>query len=282
MFSGNRGAALLSQGSQTIMAYIKIPVLGILGFVFGSCITIIITLIFIPASEFWPSSYEDRVVYTREIMLNYNFSFLPTLLRLNKTATTNKTFVIEEEYLRQRASILCYSIEEEMDDLKHARLILDTWSAHCDHMIMFYTNYRFMETLHPKYKPPHKSTVELVYLSSHNSTIKSLFSVLQKHLQTYQWFTYVPPKVFLIPNNLRYFLVSSKLNSKEITFSGKPDISRLTGTWAVSMKSPLTMSNGAITKAMNKNDASCLNDYIQGKFVLVILVMIFSTRYQVP
>lgn len=247
-----------------IMTYIKIPVLGILGFIFGSCITIIITLLFIPAREFWPSSYEDRVGYIREITRNHGFNFVPTLKRLNKTVP-DESFLTEGDYLKERAAILCYSIEQEADNEKHAQMILDTWGKHCNHMIMFHTNVRFMETLHPKYKPPHSKSVELVYIGSSNSTIRSLFSTLHKHLDKYHWFTYVPPKVYLMPDNLRYFLVSSRLNPKDVTFSGRPDISKLTGTWAVSMKSPLTMSKGAIAAAMDTNDESCLNDYIQGE-----------------
>lgn len=243
------------------MTYVRIPVLGILGFLFGCCITVIITLLFIPAREFWPSIYEDRLSYTRQLTLHDNFTFLPSLLRLNQTVQ-NKTYITESDYLKKKAAILCYSIEQEADDEAHARLILDTWAQHCDKTIMFYTSPRFYEKLKPKYKE--SSTIQIVYIDPSNSTIQSLFGVLEKHMKSYQWFAYVPSKVFLMPDNLRYYLVSSKLDPRTVVFAGRPDISRLTGTWAVSLKSPLLMSVGAVSEAMNKRDSNCLSENIQG------------------
>lgn len=242
----------------------RVPCIGILGFLFGCCITVIIALIFIPANEFWPSTYENRLYYVEELTVKYKFIYRSAFSTFNKSASrVNRTFESEEDHLRLRAKMLCYSVEQEADDETHASLILATWAQHCDKTIMFYTSPRLLDKLHPLHL--RTTPIELVYVDPSNSTIGTLVRELSKHTNTYKWFTYVPSKVFLIPNNLKYYLVASQIDPKNVTFSGKPLTGKLFGTWAVSDQSPLAMTAGAINLTAKINDPGCFSENIQGK-----------------
>lgn len=235
-----------------------------MGFLFGCCLTVIITVLFLPAREFWPSTYEDRQQYIKDITLKNNFSYHSELSRFNLAQVdSNNTYETEGDYLNQKARLLCYSIEQEADDETHAAIVVSTWARYCDRMIMFYTSPRFTNKIKSVYIEI--AVIKLVYIDPSNSTIGTLIKELSKEADSYNWFVYVPPKVYLLPNNLKYYLVASKIDPKSVAFSGRPDIGLFFGDWSVSVRSPLAISTGAILYANKVHPAnSCFKDNIQG------------------
>lgn len=213
-----------------------------------------------PASQFWPSVYENRLFYLQALE-SENFTYLSAVFLYNSSLKHTLTYDTESRYLATKARILCYSIEQEADDETHASLILATWAEHCDRTIMFYTSPRLLDKLMPSTKSSER--IDLVYVDPSNSTIGALLAVLQKHLTTYSWFIYVPSKVFLLPDNLKYHLAASTIDPQTVAFLGKPKIDRLFGTWRVSDTSPLAMSARAISVATST--PSCNYDSIQGE-----------------
>lgn len=249
---------------MTMRCYI--PVIGILGFIFGCCITVIIAIICLPSNHYWPSVYEDRSHYLHDVVFNNNFTYRSALfLYQNSFSSTNKTYKTEEQYLTLKANMLCYSIERETDDEDHARMIISTWARHCDKFVMFYTSRSLLDKLKPQYL--NSEQTRLIYVDSRNSTIGTLLRTLQLYIPEYHWFTYVPAKVFLIPNNLKYFLLATKMDHKRVAFLGKPDIGRLFATWQISEESPLAISSRAILTALKTDSTSCFQDDIEGERV---------------
>jgi len=252
----------------------RIPLISLLGFGFGCCLAVIIAILFIPANNFWPSTNENRLVYLQDLIVKYHFSYLESLQMYKwhmNSQVRNISYETEIDYLRRRVRILCYCIEEEADDETHASLMVTTWGMHCDKTIMFYSSSNLISKIHPRYI--RQGVLDLVYVDYTNSTMTTLLDILKSHVHSYEYFTYVPPYVFLIPDNLRYYLLSSKIDPDSIAFSGRPDFDKLFGSWSISESSPLAISRGAVVFALNSDNTKsfCHRESIQGRsFILSI------------
>ena len=244
-----------------------------LGFVFGCCLTVIFFILLLPADNFfWPSVYENRLNYLKDAILTDSYIYRSGLyMYQNSLLNVSRQYDREEVYLSKKAAMLCYSVEQEADDETHASLIITTWAQHCDKTIMFYTSSDLLKKLHPRFI--HSDKISLVYVNSHNSTIGTLMNTLKVYIPNYNWFVYVPAKVFLLPDNLKYYLAASDVQPDHVAFLGKPYVGKLFGSWEVSDSSPIAMSMQAIKAALNLASSSCNGDNIQGMLSCVYAVV---------
>ncbi|XP_067935333.1 uncharacterized protein [Watersipora subatra] len=240
-------------------------IITLLGFLFGCCITVIFALLVIPSEKTWPSIYEDRLGYLQELVMTYNYTFRSGRYMYDSSAA-DRAYDTEEDYLTRRAKMLCYSIGAEADDATHISVIIRTWTQHCDLTLIFHDDLLSLQKSLPQELFANK--IKLIYVNSGNSTIGVLLKTLNAYLREYSWFTYVPSRVFLLPNNLKYFLLSANADPHQAIFVGKPHVGKLFGYWEVSEESPLAISVQAVSVASN-TASSCFSDDIQDPGCLV-------------
>lgn len=243
---------------------LSIPWSGIFGCVIGVFIATILKVMLIPATrDYWPSYMENRNLYMQALLKDANYSYRSEkdLYRLSQSA---EDFRDEAEYLSLHVRLLCYSVDIDSENAEHMNLILRTWAKYCEKTVMFYNNHNTEEEIKKDIKVG--GNVELVYYElGKNHTMSAFLDFVKPIVSQFDWFVYVPADVYLIPDNLRYYIKATESGHRTVEFLGRPDIAKLSGLWSLSDDSPLVVSRGAILQASRNLDSNCLYDSLSGK-----------------
>lgn len=246
---------------------------GVAGCILGVFITMTLKFICMPSSHnHWPSYVENPQYYMENMWKDAGYTYRNGK-DLYNLSLHGKKFEDEATFLRSHVQLLCYSVDIEMDDIKHIIVILQTWARYCDSMLLFYSNPEVIAQLNKSGTNLVDSVKLVFYVTGKNDTIKSLLEYTKPMLSGFDWVVYVPANVYLIPGNLRYYIqATAELNDHQrLTFLGKPHVAKLTGTWSLSDESPLVISRAAIVHAFKHLDSNCFHDNLSGRRGLVCL-----------
>lgn len=238
----------------------NLPWSMLLGFATGCLMSVTLKYLVLPhVNRTWPSLHEDLIGYYGKLTKMENYDFVPGKhLLLN-----NSTDILGEEwFINRQVKIICFSVGMDISNPEHVVYIITSWARYCDKTYIFVAQRKVFELIRQKNIKP-ASNIQLLYIDSTNSTFRTAVNTFVKGQEAYSWVVYVPSYVFLIAENLKYFLISCNADPQVTVFIGKPHVARLTGQWSLSDRSPLIISQGAL-KRITADTKSCQGYRLDG------------------
>lgn len=233
----------------------------LLGFVVGCLLSLTLKYFVLPhIGKPWPSLYEDLTGYYSKLTTAEGYGYVSGRDRFFKHDSEG---LDEEWFINRRVKILCFSVDMDVSKPEHVLYIIKSWAQYCDKTYIFVSHAKVFELIRMKNIKP-ASTIELIRIDSSNSTFPTAINRFISEKDTYSWVVYVPSYVFLIAQNLKYFLIACNADPQLTVFIGKPYVSSLSGQWSLSDRSPLVISLGALKKIAQDTD-SCLNYRLDGE-----------------